>query len=552
MVLKKYTIIILLIVLFVQSIIPALAAEEDIVWEDDVTFTFSWSAREFPKSGFVIRLSDFNGEGWVGLDILKDGKIVDRAILSSGSAWNYDDKIKLQAIDVTNKNVLPHFGLWPSNPKAEIKIWTGETAIEDEAKLSIGMSTDSKYKLDSDIKLNVSLKNTGELTANNVKFVINIGDLKLKNNDYKLAYNYLGNIEEDSSKGEEIILKFPLYPEKNSYPISVNARWSDSNGTIHTIQRSITVKIANPITIRKNIGVDEIGIGDKVYVSVIASNIQNRNVHVVLTDTIPGNLEFVEGNENLTWEFDLTPGEYRVFEYTLLPNIPGKLKMPAASVTWNLWGDEIRTNSNTPSITIHGPYIYVTKTLNSKKASTTLNVQKNDLIDVNVKMENIGDLPVNVMITDVLPKSAILIEDDDEDMLTHNESIKPGESVEFNYTMKVIWESISDVRVPEPTIQLSMPPSLEEVSGYENAYNIAEMPTVRAKYITELAEGFAPLTTISDVKVTAPIEDEDIQSEMKNETQSEELDRIKDVIMPGFEGVFAVLMFLVVFYLKRE
>lgn len=546
---KKYTIIILLIVLFIQSITPALAAEEEVVWEDDVTFTFSWSSREFPKSGYIIRVSDFDGEGLVGLEILKDGTIVDRPILSNGTYWNYDDKIKLQGFEITNKNKFPPFGLWPSNPKAEIKIWTGKPIEEDEAILSLGISTANNYKLDSDIKLNVSLKNTGDKTARNVKFVVNIGELRPKNDDYKLSYNYW-SIDGDSTNGEEVILKFPLYPKKSSYPVSVNASWSDSNGTIHTIQKSITINVATPITIRKNIGSDEIGIGDQVYVSVSATNTQSRNVHVVLTDSIPNNFQLIEGDENLTWEFDLPAGDFKVFKYTLLPQIPGKLKIPAASATWNLWGNDIRTNSNTPSITIHGPYIYVTKTLNSEKASTTLNVQKNNLIDVNVKMENIGDLPVEVTITDVLPKYALLIEN--ENVLTHNEHIQPGESVEFNYTMKIIWESISNVQVPEPTIQLSMPSLLEDINGYENAYNIAEMPTMRAKYITELADEFTPSTTKSDTKITDPIENDDNQNEINNETQSEELDHIKEVIMPGFEGIFAVLMLFIIFYLKRE
>ena len=543
MVFKKYIILILLIVLFIQFI-PSAVAEEDIEWEDEVTYTFSWSSFKFPKGDYVIKLSDFSGEGLVTFDILKNDVVVDRVILSKGTVWNYNDEVKLQAIDITNINVLPSVGLWPSNPKAEIKMWTGEPIKKDEALLSLSIGTENPYELDSDIELNVSLENKGDFTAGDVKFDIDIDDLTLKNDDYKLSYNFLGGIEGDKKKAEEIKLRFPTYPKKNSYPLYVNASWSDSNGIVHTVQRSATIKIEDPIEIRKNI-VEEIGIGKNVYVSIRVSNVQSRKVHVVLNDSIPANFKLIEGNENLSWEFDLPAEKYRVFEYTLLSEIPGKVKMPAASATWNMWGDDINTNSNTPDIDVHGPYIYVTKTLNSEETSTTLNVQKKELIDVNVKIENIGDMPVDVTINDVLPKSALLIED--EEVLTHNGFVPPGDSFQFNYTIQIVWESISDVQVPEPIIHLSMPLKLEDMSGYENAYTIADMPTLRAKYITGLSGDFTPSTEV-DEKVTAPVEDEETQTVI----QSEQLDHVKEVIMPGFEGVFALIAIIMGFFLRKE
>lgn len=543
MVLNKEIVLILLTALFLQSIIPALA-EDDITWDDEVTFTFSWSSPKFPVGEYVISLTDFNGEGLVSFDILKDDIIVDQVILSKGAIWNYNDEVKLQAVDVTNKNIFSSFGFWPSNPKAEVKMWRGEPTKIDEALLSLEIGTESPYELDSDIIINITLENDGDFTARDVAFDIDIDDLTLKNDDYKLSYSHIGSIEGDATKIKEIKLRFPVYPKKNSYPFSVNASWSDSNGTVYTVQRSATIKIKDPIEIRKNI-VDEIGIGKNVYVSIRVTNVQTRKVHVVLNDSIPANFKFVEGNENLSWEFDLPANEYRVFEYALLPEIPGKLKMPAASATWNMWGDETRTVSNEPDIDVHGPYIYVTKTLNSE-ITTTLKVQKKDLIDVNVKMENIGDLPVNVTITDVVPKSAVLIEDDS--VLTYNQIIQPGEFAQFNYTIRIVWESISDVQLPEPIIQLSMPLLLEDMRGYENAYSIADMPALRAKYVTELTGDFTPSPKV-DEKVTVPVEDEKTQNDV---TQSEQLDHVKEVIMPGFEGVFAIIAVVIGFFLRRE
>ena len=53
-----------------------------------------------------------------------------------------------------------------------------------------------------------------------------------------------------------------------------------------------------------------------------------------------------------------------------------------------------------------------------------------------------------------------------------------------------------------------------------------------------------------DTKVTVQVEDEEIQ----NVTESKELDHIKDVIMPGFSGVFTIIIivFVVVFFLRKE
>ena len=542
MVLKKKIVIILLTILFIQSIIPALA-EDEVTWDDEVTFTFSWSSTRFPNGDYVIELTDFNGEGLVGFSILKDDVIVDQVILSKGAIWNYNDEVKLQAVDVTNKNILPSFGLWPSNPKAEVKMWTGEA--KDEALLLLTIETESPYELDSDIIVEITLENDGELTARDVAFDIEIDDLTLINDDYKLSYSHFGGIEGETNKVKEIKLNFPSYPKKSSYPFTVNASWSDSGGITHTVKKTTTIDIEDPIEIRKNI-VDEIGIGNYVYVSVRVTNVQSRKVHVVLNDTIPDNFKLIEGNENFSWEFDLPAEEYRVFEYTLLPQIPGKLKMPAAYASWKFWGEYVTTKSNTPEIDVHGPYIYVTKTLNSVTA-TTLSVQRKELIDVNVKTENIGDLPVNVTITDSLPKSAILIED--EEILTHNNIIQPGETIQFNYTMQIVWDTISGTQVPEPEIKLSMPILIaDDFSGYENAYTIAQMPALDAKSITPKDDGFVPSPKRDDTKVPDSVEDEEIQ----NVTTSKELDHIKNVIMPGFEGVFVIIALVVVFFLRKK
>ena len=546
MILNKEIILILLTVIFIQSIIPAVA-EDDVVWDNEVTFTFSWSSPRFPNGDYVIRLTDFNGEGVVSFDILKNDVIVDSGILSKGAIWNYNDEVKLQAIDITNKNILSSLGIWPSNPKAEVKMWRGEPTLKDEARISLGIGTENPYDLDSDIIVNITLENDGDFTARDVTFDIEIDNLTLKNDDYKLSYTYFGGIEGDAIKIEEIKLRFPVYPKKNSYPFNVNASWSDSDGTVHTVQRSATIKIKDPIEIRKNI-VDEIGIGKNVYVSVRVSNVQSRKVHVVLNDTIPDNFKLVEGNKNLSWDFYLPAGEFKVFEYTLLSEIPGKFNVPAAYASWNLWGEYISTASNTPDIDVHGPYIYVTKTLNSE-TTTTLSVRKKDLIDVNVKMENIGDLPVKVLITDSLPKSAMLI--GDEEVLTHNEFIHPGESAQFNYTMQIVWDTISETQLPEPKIQLSMPALIEDdFSGYENAYTIAQMPALSTKYIAQADDGFVPSTKKDDTKVTGSVEGEEIQ----DMTGSKELDHIKDVIMPGFEGVLALIIIalVVVFFQRKE
>ncbi|MBW6471347.1 MAG: hypothetical protein K0A90_09040, partial [Methanosarcinaceae archaeon] len=203
----------------------------------------------------------------VALNILKNNVIVDRAILSKGTVWNYNDEVKLQAIDVTNKNVFPSFGMWPGSPKAEIKMWIGKPTLKDAAILSINIGTENPYKLDSDIELNVTLKNDGDFTAKDVMFDINIDDLKLKNDNYKLSYNYFGSIEGNTQKAEEIKLRFPTYPKKNSYPLTVNASWSDSDGNTHTVQKTATIKIKDPIEIRKYTK-DETYIGKNVYVSI--------------------------------------------------------------------------------------------------------------------------------------------------------------------------------------------------------------------------------------------------------------------------------------------
>ena len=332
----KYIIFILLI----NVCILTSSAEE---W-DSATFTLSMENPAGYKGNYSLEVLDFDGYGMATLNISRDGIFIGRASLENNATdWFYMDNggIRFKSENITDRRVLPMFGSLNS-PQVMFTFAT-QKIPGNPTSLALSISTDKKeYLLDQEIIATIDIRNVGDTKANDIS--VNLRTDLLMQGSPPQSFG----LDDGEKKSLEIKFRFPPI-SKASYNIVINASWSDTHSVRYFIENSHTVQVTLPLEIQKS-STGEAKLGKQAFVSISVENVQTIPLRVNLSDAIPVSFSPVNGtvtdNEtNMGWEFDLLPGEIRVFTYQMIPSQAGAHRLPDAHAAY-MWGGEEYTNSS--------------------------------------------------------------------------------------------------------------------------------------------------------------------------------------------------------------
>jgi len=120
----------------------------------------------------------------------------------------------------------------------------------------------------------------------------------------------------------------------------------------------------------------------------IMLNIHNagKDIEIVsVYDTIPHDMT----TRQLDWRIEIQPRNSTHIFYKVSPGKPGEYVFPPAIAKWKIYS----TSSNKTTMTAHRPYIII------KKSAS----RNNNLTDVDIIIENTGDRPAHVNLTDEIP-----------------------------------------------------------------------------------------------------------------------------------------------------
>jgi len=132
---------------------------------------------------------------------------------------------------------------------------------------------------------------------------------------------------------------------------------------------------------------------DKAFTEIKIANISMLD-SVEIADSILD--EFVvDPDRDLCWNYSRD-----TYRYSTKPLVPGPYTLPAAEATVWYRGYRINLTSNTPDISVEGPYVMVTKT-------AELN---GDVVNVTVSVINTGEYVTMLYVLDSIPEGAKLIE----------------------------------------------------------------------------------------------------------------------------------------------
>lgn len=403
----KKILLIGLLAVCVFSVLSMTAAAEDVEWVEKQDGAKLYWGGTVTVEGYEIKAEDFNDDGMVFVSISKDGEKLKTSPLTAGLEFDYNDEIKVyaQKVDpnyeiITKDGKEFKTGNW--NPYAELDI-----LVRGKPSFDIDVETDEDtYDPNSRIDLTITVKNDGDATAENV--VLTVDTLGMEVLSGKTKHTYTNVLKDETLETINLTLKASTPWEDTKYNITATTICEDTKGEEyeHVGYKEITVEKKWDIVISKN-SVNERHMGETIPVSV---NVRNAGLcdidDIVLKDSILSDMH-LQDDTTLEKTLSLESGEKveDIFKYTLVPEKPGEFTFPAVVATFTLPNGESKevTSNTSQKITIYGPYIELTKTIDKQQVAT------GDKLTVTITAKNTGNVDASVTVSDTVPSEAKLI-----------------------------------------------------------------------------------------------------------------------------------------------
>lgn len=480
-------------VVFLLVSLPFAYAEKindlEVEWGSTSTYTLGWSNPSITKEGYTIKVLDFNWLGDAGVEVSRDGEkqlgllsIAENSFFNFTRNTTYYQGVKIMPKEVSRFYPFPiNIGTYPCCPAAEIEVSIAKV-IDKTPKMEITLEPDWDGRAGVSSEISIRLKNTGNDSFSGGNITIHLDGLRPSDlrelSDNSLFYNpskgtithsWVSGFSEDSEDYLNFSLKPPILPlpdDRTKFTIIAESYFWDNRGKVYSANASAEVSLNPTINIDKKISsgtilgdkyfkrenyVGWVGLSQTTVVNLIVKNMQSYPVNVSLTDTVgdnfylteivyPASYNATDNNTRLDWSFPLNASETKEFRYEMKAEKTGSFRAPAAVATWDEWGIVKSTSSNQPDTRVYGVFVIVTKS-----------VEKTDVViwqkvNVTLNLENIGDFPVGLNVTDILPVNSKFIAGTKE----FSDYLYPKQSVTLTYTMEP--ERVGELELASPIV----------------------------------------------------------------------------------------------------
>jgi len=298
----------------------------------------------------------------------------------------------------------------------------------------------------------------------------------------------------------------------------------------------------------------EVYVREQVFIELKITNISVAD-RVEVADSITD--EFVVDPDcDLYWDYSLN-----MYRYSITPLVPGMHTLPSANVSVWCEGRRINITSNTPEVTVQGPYVTVTKT-----AEPT-----DGVVNVTVSVCNKGNQAAMVYVFDSMPDGAELIGGTlNWSMVLNPASTEHTSEYANTYTIKIN----ETVTLPRAVVYYQTARQVDLVRDYKPAATFELEKYINPKFYSARARSSeilirygadvdaAPDNATADIvdgaAADAPDEvpgdtsgetdesqqatdgnENDKEGEEENEEENGLMEKIK--AMPGFTSIFAII-----------
>jgi len=489
----KYLLIIALLISSFCSTVQAWEDDDLKHWTDSKSAKLYWGdtlensvykveAYDFPRTD---RKGQINTP-YVGINLYKDDELVASDSMLVWDSFIYEGEVRVNVTSIMSASDID----WQDDtykPWAEVGIeLRGLPAVD----ISIGTDKNTYIVNDKKISVTVTAKNSGTAPLEDVELWVDFGDLEFDSSSpNKKTYFTPDDIQNGASATETFVLKVPSDMKDTDYEITANVTGIDEKDVRHNFTGSDDLTVENMITIIKNTK-EDIFMTDTAFVQVTISNAGAYAVKSIeMEDTLGDYFELI-GSSSLQWNFDLGPGEFKDYKYTIKPVKPNKdgYTLPEAKSSWVVDGIEYNQTSGAPKIIVHGSKILLEKTVSPTKAEPNTN------LTVTVTATNVGDVRASVEIFDQspLPDNVILVSGE---MYT-KKVIGEADSVSLSYIIKAETDGVYEL--PKARAKFF------DLQGYRSE-EVSNSPVFTAGNPPPVSQTLRPGETYTPVPVPTPV-----------------------------------------------
>lgn len=578
---RKLFVLLVLFILF-----PLVSSAEkinglNVEWGGTSTYTLSWTNPSVTKEGYVIKVIDFNWKGDAVVSVTKNGetkngvlKEAENIIFDFTRNTTYFQGVKIYPTKVShfasvNTSADPdgipvNIGTYPCCPAAEIQVSIAKEISEKKPKLELTISSDWDGMAGYTYDFNINIKNTGDKSFSEGNVTINLSGLEIADtrqiSDQALTYNpskdtitrgWSTPLFANNSYYVNLSLKPPFPANRSSFTLKAESYFRDSGGVLYPSSATKTVELTKTLSFKKLISAATIfrqrtydrseidtaylpkffGLQTVTVVNLIVENTQSYPLKsVVINDTVMNNfvlvndsvspvenLKILENNTQLQWVFDLNESERKELRYEMIAQKTGTFTAPAATAQWVKWGQTSTQSSTTPSTTVHGVFIVVLKKTDKPV------FRLNESLNISVTLENIGNYPAGINVTDVLPENSTFI----SGTTTFSAYLLPKESASFEYEISSGYPV--ELEIPSPQVTFWK-------KDYEGSYGV-----IPAANVTVI-DPFAAALSVNSTNITQ--EQEVVPAPTETPIPKSLIDIIAEEA-PWLEGAVPVVMLLI-------
>lgn len=534
----KRAIFICLILLTLSCTIVSAYDKDDIEWDDDAdtSGTLGWGGT-LTSDSYLIRVEDFNTEGFVSISISQNGIVKEVSPVQVGQSVIYRDEANGKDIRAYLDKVTLNIDDWTGNmedPTAGVKVYRRgipemkiEIDVDDEDSTYDPRTISYPY-----ITATIDIENEGHAKAYEMDLEIDPAGMELV--DGKLNHHFISIDEDEVLDPIEVKLKIPHYWEETDIDLKVTTRSKDINDDYNedTEKEILTIEPAAELIITKSI-TEEIYMDETAHVSV---SIWNNGLYslnsVTVENLIIEHLELQDNvNQQLTLSF--SPGETKtkVLEYTLKPYKTGKYNVPKMTAQYTDPSGKLQTfTSDDPSVEIEGPVIVITKSV----SPSTVNV--GDQVTVTVKVENTGTHEASVTTSETLSEAVSFVSGN----MNFKDVVNPRQTHTYSYIIRT--KEVGEFKLPATTGSFI---DMEEYKGEK----ISNMPVISVVDPNAVETTTDASTSSDDSANSGSTSSSETPSSNSGDASNPD---VEERVQPGFEGTMLVFVLGCVYLISKR
>ncbi len=256
----------------------------------------------------------------------------------------------------------------------------------------------------------------------------------------------------------------------------------------------------------------DIYMDERAYLTTEIINLRGKYLEEVrLNSTLPIQL-FPDPDTDINSTFKLAPYGQTSQEFSIKALKPGTYIIPPAQITVKHEGRIYRKYLNASNITIHGPYMNISKNL-------IIDSNNTDILNIKVTVTNEGDRAAHVHIIDTIPSGSILVKGESEREMV----LFPKNVTELEYSIRLQPDN-RDILIPDAKVEYC------DAKGYTSTASSGKLKYISNKEAEETSQDEDTAQNTTSVTVQQNTPDNENKAMEEEKPSLSDIRSVKDLV----------------------